>query len=104
LSAAERESIKAKDGNRCSCCGGTFPSNELVLDHLIPFSLRGADASANLVAMSKSHNSRKWDRLVRDDIKYYRGERITQRIGVRFIDGAFWPVVNGRLRRGHSAA
>ena len=96
LSETDREAIKAKDGYRCACCGETFKSTELVLDHLIPFSLRGADEPSNLVAMSSQHNMRKWDRLIRDDVKFYRGEKIRQRIGVRFVEGAFSPVVNGK--------
>ena len=104
LSEADREAIKAKDGYRCACCGETFKSTELVLDHLIPFSLRGADEPSNLVAMSRQHNMRKWDRFIRDDVKFYRGERIRQRIGVRFVEGAFWPVVNGKLRYRQPAA
>ena len=75
-----------------------------MLDHLIPFSLRGADEPSNLVAMSRQHNMRKWDRFIRDDVKFYRGERIRQRIGVRFVEGAFWPVVNGKLRYRQPAA
>src|SRR5262245_328790 len=68
LSAADREEIKANDGYRGACCGDPFNSAELVLDHLIPFSLSGADDPQNLVAMSKQHNARKWDRLIRDDV------------------------------------
>src|SRR5262249_48493300 len=49
LSGADREAIKAQDGYRCACCGDTFKSTDLVLDHLIPFSLRGADEPPNLV-------------------------------------------------------
>ena len=66
LSKGDREAIKAKDRYRCACCGEKFESTELVLDHLIPFSLLGADEPSNLVAMSRRHNMRKWDRLIRE--------------------------------------
>jgi hypothetical protein len=54
--------------------------------------------------MKKKHNADKWDRLMRKDLKFYRRERVRKRFGVRFIAGAFWPVINGRLRRSRSAA
>lgn len=104
LSVDERESIKAEGGYRCACCGEAFPSDQLVLDHLIPISLLGADAPANLVAMSKSCNAKKWDRLLRGELKLYRNEVVRGRFGVRFVGGAFWPVINRRVRVARSAA
>ena len=103
LARAERESIKAQSDNRCACCGKRFESKQLVLDHLIPLSLLGADHPANLVAMSKDCNARKWDRLLRDDLKFYRRETISGRFGVRFINGVLWPVINGRVRNSRFA-
>lgn len=104
LSESVREDLKAQSDYRCACCGERCSSRELVLDHVIPLSLLGADHSANLVPMKKRHNAEKWDRLVRKDLKFYRRERVRQRFGVRFIDGAFWPVINGKLRRGSRPA
>jgi len=104
FSAADRESLKAAGDYRCACCGTKFQSRELVLDHLIPLSLLGADELANLVAMSKKHNATKWDRLLRDDLKFYRSERVRRRFGVRFIGGSFWPVINGKVRHSGPAA
>jgi hypothetical protein len=69
-----------------------------VIDHLIPLSLLGADEPANWVAMSKKHNATKWDRLLRGDLQFYREEKVRQPFGVRFIGGAFWPVINGTVR------
>lgn len=83
---------------RYACCGERCHSRELALDHLIPLSLLGAGHPANLVPMKKLHNAHKWDRLVRKDLKFYRREQLQQPFGVRFIAGAFWPVINGRLR------
>jgi 5-methylcytosine-specific restriction endonuclease McrA len=99
LSKIERESLKDQSDYRCACCGERCASNELALDHLIPLSLLGADHPANLVPMKKKHKTEKWDRFVRKDLMFYRGERVRKPVGVRFIDGAFWPVINGRLRR-----
>ena len=48
--------------------------------------------------MEKKHNATKWDRLLRGDLRFYRNETVQKRFGVRFIDGAFWPVINGKLR------
>lgn len=103
LARSEREQIKAQSNYRCACCGEACQSSELVLDHVIPLSLLGADHPANLVPMKKSHNSKKWDRLVRGDIARYRNEVVSRPFGVRFVDGAFWPVINGRLRRARPA-
>jgi 5-methylcytosine-specific restriction endonuclease McrA len=99
LSEWERERLKAESDYRCACCGESSLAQDLVLDHLIPLSLLGADHPANLVVMKKSHNADKWDRFVRAGLKFYRREQVTRRFGVRFIDGAFWPIINGRLRR-----
>jgi hypothetical protein len=98
VSLADREFLKAQSNYRCACCGTRFGSGELVVDHLIPLSLLGADAPENWVVMSKEHNARKWDRLLQGELRFYRGERVRQRFGVRFIEGAFWPVINGKLR------
>ncbi len=104
ISPAERKSLEVQSGYRCACCGTTYSSSELVIDHLIPSSLLGADAPANGVVMSKKHNAAKWDRLVRGELQLYRNERVRQRFGVRFIGGAFWPVVNGKLRYSRPSA
>jgi len=93
-----RESLKAQSGYRCACCGDPFDSRKLVLDHLIPLSLMGADAPENLVVMLKAHNANKWDRFVRGNLRFYRLERVRAPFGVRFIDGAFWPHINGKVR------
>jgi hypothetical protein len=98
ISQAERESLKTRSDHRCACCGKRFSSGDLVIDHLIPLSLLGADASANWVVMSKKHNAAKWDRLLRGELQFYRDERVRRRFGVRFIGGFFWPVINGKLR------
>jgi len=103
LSKVEREALYAASGHRCACCQKKFSAEDLVLDHLVPLTLLGADHPANLVVMFRKHNSKKWDRLVRDQIQVYRREPIVKPFGVRFIDGAFWPVINGKVRRSASA-
>jgi putative addiction module component (TIGR02574 family) len=83
--------------NRCAHCGEQFNANNLVVDHLIPLSLLGADARENWVVMHRKRNLDKWDRFLREDVKLYRTELVS-RFGIRFIDGVFWPVINGRVR------
>lgn len=104
LSNEVREGIKAASKNRCACCGKPLDSGKWVLDHVIPLSLMGADEEPNLVPMLKKCNAEKWDRLLRGGLKYYRGEKVGTRFGVRFINGVFWPVINGKVRTSRSAA
>jgi len=99
LPAGDREALIADSAYRCACCGRRFLAHDLVLDHLVPLSLLGADHPANLVPMSRNHNSRKWDRFTRGALRLYRRERVDSPLGVRFIDGAFWPVINGKVRK-----
>jgi len=102
MSSAAREAIRVASGNQCACCGKSLDSGKWVLDHVIPLSLLGADAEANLVPMLKACNAEKWDRLLRGGLKYYRGERVQGRFGVRFVGGVFWPVINGKVRKSSS--
>jgi len=69
----------------------------MVIDHIIPHAFGGADDLANLVTMQRAANSAKWDALY-GRIYWYRGERVKRRIGMRWRNGAFWPVVNGTVR------
>lgn len=98
ISRTDRESLKAQSAYRCACCGDRFAPSELVIDHLIPLSLLGADEPRNWVVMSRAHNGKKWDRFVRGELKLYRAEKVLKPFGVRFIRGAFWPVINGKVR------
>jgi hypothetical protein len=54
--------------------------------------------------MLKECNAEKWDRLLRASLKYYRDEKVCTPLGVRFIKGVFWPVINGRVRTSKSSA
>jgi hypothetical protein len=95
---AEAAFLKRANGNRCACCGTRCAPEDLTIDHVVPLSLLGAHDSANWVPVSKAHNRRKWDRFTRGTLKLYRGENVTRPFGVRFKDGFFWPVINGRPR------
>jgi len=95
---AEAASLKRASDNRCACCGTRSAPDELVVDHLVPLSLLGADDRANWVVLTKVHNRRKWDRFAKGNLKLYRRERVMRPLGVRFRDGFFWPVINGRPR------
>lgn len=97
ISSHERRQLRSESDDRCAHCRDQVRPEDLVIDHLIPLSLLGADARANWVVMHKRCNADKWDCFLRTAITLYRTERVV-RFGVRFVDGAFWPVVNGRLR------
>jgi hypothetical protein len=96
--AAESARLKAQSNNRCACCGKKFSPEELVIDHIIPLSLLGADDPANWAVLCKKHNRQKWDRFLRGVLKFYRNERVLQPFRIQFFDGFFWPVINGRVR------
>jgi hypothetical protein len=95
--------IKKRSNFTCAWCETTFDKNDLEVDHLVPLGLWGADAPENWVVLCRTHNRDKWDRFLRGRIKQYQGERVTRPCGVRFVDGCFWPVINGRLRRSRQA-
>ncbi len=98
ITALERRKIFEADSYRCGYCGETFLSPELEVDHIIPVSLLGADEPGNWVTLCKPDNRRKWDKFERDMLRHYRGELVEGNIQVRFRNGYFWPVINGRLR------
>jgi hypothetical protein len=67
-----------------------------VLDHIIP-AYGGADHPANLVTARRSANAAKWDDLA-IHLRWYRGERLTRPVGMRWRGTAFWPIINGKPR------
>lgn len=44
---------------RCHWCGGTFPPDELTMDHIIPLARGGKGSRNNVVPACKECNSRK---------------------------------------------
>jgi hypothetical protein len=68
------------------------------IHHLIPLALLGADSPANWVVACHDCNSTIWQGLDRTGLQLYRTERVQGSLGIRFRRGAFWPVINGRLR------
>lgn len=53
---AVRQSVYARDGYRCTACGG---GDDLALDHVVPWSAGGSDDALNLQTLCRSCNSRK---------------------------------------------
>lgn len=43
----------------CHYCGGTFPENELTIDHIVPLSRGGRSTRGNMVVCCLSCNQRK---------------------------------------------
>ena len=43
----------------CHWCGGTFPKEELTMDHVVPITRGGLSSRGNLVPSCKECNSRK---------------------------------------------
>ncbi len=100
ISARHRARILHEDRHKCGHCGEEFDPGELVIDHLIPLAVRGADEPANWVALCRKDNRKKSRHFGYGFIRHYRGERARDSVGVRFRDGFFWPHVNGRTRLG----
>ena len=51
-----RDSIKARDGNKCVYCGST---ESLTIDHVVPLSKGGPTTSSNCVTACRSCNQAK---------------------------------------------
>ncbi len=98
IPAAVSTRLKAQSDYRCAHCGKKFDSKNLVVDHLIPLKLLGADGLGNWVILCRMDDREKWDRFLRYAIKQYQGEAVRRPLGIRFIDGFFWPVINDRVR------
>lgn len=68
--ASLRESIYARDGYQCAYCGAT---DDLVIDHVIPFAKGGSTHRSNLVTACVPCNQTKGDRDVREFICDLKG-------------------------------
>jgi len=55
-----RQQVYRRDGYRCVTCGST---DDLTLDHIIPWSLGGSDDASNLQTMCRPCNCRKGARV-----------------------------------------
>jgi 5-methylcytosine-specific restriction endonuclease McrA len=98
ISEQQRDRLFHKDDYKCGHCGRQFDQTDLVIDHLIPLAVRGADHPGNWIAMCSEHNQTKWRHFIYGFVKYYRGKAITGSVGVRFHEGLLWPYVNGHTR------
>ena len=102
-----RRNIFARDHNRCQFCGGSFPTSELSLDHVVPRSQGGGASWENLVCCCVACNSRKGGRtpaqanmpLIRTPKRPPHHPVLAVRIGSpkyaswkAFIDQAYWSV------------
>lgn len=64
ISKRLRFEILRRDGNTCRYCGsGGTPTNPLVVDHVMPVTLGGADHPSNLVASCRACNAGKTSSL-----------------------------------------
>jgi hypothetical protein len=98
ISASHRARLFEADGHRCGHCGKRFAPADLVIDHLIPLAVRGADEPGNWVSLCRPDNRAKWLHFGSTFIQHYRREPVSGSVGVRFRDGFFWPLINGRTR------
>jgi 5-methylcytosine-specific restriction endonuclease McrA len=58
---------RKRAGGICHHCGGTFPPQELTMDHLVPIIRGGKSTRGNLVPSCKSCNSERKHRLPFED-------------------------------------
>jgi len=102
-----RRNIFARDRNHCQYCGGTFPTSELSLDHVIPRVQGGENTWENIVCACIRCNARKGGRtpkqahmtLIARPARPRRNPTITLRLGEKkfhswkaFLDDAYWHV------------
>ena len=102
-----RRNIFARDKNLCQYCGGSFPTSELSLDHVVPRSQGGGTSWENLVCCCVKCNSRKGGRtpsqarmpLIAKPAKPRRNPVLSVRVGSAkyaswkaFLDNAYWSV------------
>jgi len=102
-----RRNLFARDENRCQYCGRRFPSPELSIDHVVPLSMGGTTAWANVVCACTSCNKRKGGRtpkqagmrLTRRPVRPWHNPQIKLKLrrkkyysGKHFLDEAYWSV------------
>ena len=60
--ALSNPKLFARDRHTCAYCGGTFPSDELTREHILPRSRQGRDSWMNCITACRACNGRKGDR------------------------------------------
>ena len=93
-----RKRILDEDGYLCAHCQNKFEDKRLQIDHIIPVSLLGADEPGNWVMLCDECNADKLDRFERDHLNLFRKKSVQGNIQLRFKNGFFWPVINGRIQ------
>lgn len=76
-----KKTVKNRDNYLCQICGNEFTENELVTDHIYPYSLGGSNFPINLMALCKECNINKNARLV-----YFRSKEGKQKIKLNIAD------------------
>jgi len=69
ITPQRKKLIKKQDKFRCQSCGELFKEEDLVIDHIFPYSLGGSNEVYNLMSLCKEHNDDKSASL-----EYYRSE------------------------------
>ncbi len=80
-----RRNIYTRDGSRCQYCGGSFPTRELTLDHVVPRVQGGENSWTNLVCACVRCNARKGGRTPAQAESHHH--RSTRRWKVRIVEG-----------------
>ncbi|MFP5262378.1 MAG: HNH endonuclease [Blastocatellia bacterium] len=68
-----RDEIIERDKSTCYLCGKVFDSSKLVIDHIIPTSRGGTNATFNLAASCSACDRRKGDYLL-SELEWVSGE------------------------------
>ncbi|MFX1569445.1 MAG: HNH endonuclease [Promethearchaeota archaeon] len=69
ISNSRKRAVKIRDQYQCQLCQKIFEEDNLVIDHIFPFSLGGSNEKINLMSLCKKCNDDKGKRL-----DYYRSE------------------------------
>jgi 5-methylcytosine-specific restriction endonuclease McrA len=72
-----RDEIIERDKSTCYLCGKVFDSSKLVIDHIIPTSRGGTNATFNLAASCAPCDRRKGDYLL-SELEWVSGETLAK--------------------------
>jgi 5-methylcytosine-specific restriction endonuclease McrA len=65
-----RVALLEADALACGCCGRRFGASALMIDHIIPASLLGADHPSNWVSLCGRDDQSKSDRFAPHSLRY----------------------------------
>lgn len=81
ISQQRKHAVKKRDEFTCQICNEIFLEDELVVDHIFPFSYKSSNLKPNLMALCKECNSDKGNRL-----EYYKSDEGRRKLKLNVED------------------